>query len=93
VDEIQHDLAMEKHSPASRYLSGQIVDSDHRCKLLRELDSLEVSSDRWLPDNMMQAVMPAVHLTSELGIRYKYVPSLVAVNLTVLSQDRLPKYT
>jgi hypothetical protein len=76
VDELQHDLATDtKHNPASHFLSGQIVDTGHRGTLLRELDTLEISSDRWLPcGNMSQAVMPSVPLATELGIRYKYIP-------------------
>jgi hypothetical protein len=65
---------MDKRSPASRFLSGQIIDSGHRTDLLRELNSLEVSSNCWLPDNMMQAVMTDVPLATALGIRYSYVP-------------------
>ena len=68
VDELQHDLAMDQCSPASRFLSGQFIDTGHRAAVLRELDALEVTSDRWLPDNMLQAVMPAVPLTTQLGI-------------------------
>jgi hypothetical protein len=74
VDELQHDLAMEKRSPASRFLCGQLVATGHRAAILRELDTLEVSSDRWLPGNMLQAVMPAVPLATQLGITYSYVP-------------------
>jgi hypothetical protein len=52
--------------------------TNHRCcplhYLLHEIDSLEVSSDCWLPDNMIQAVMPAIPRASELGVRYTYVP-------------------
>jgi hypothetical protein len=74
VDKLQHDLAMEKRSPASRFL-GQVVDTGHRTALLRELDTLQVSSDRWLPaKNMLQAIMPAVPLATQLGLVCSYVP-------------------
>jgi hypothetical protein len=65
---------MEKRSPASRFLSGQIVDSGHPAEILSELDSLEVSSARWLPENMIQAVMAAVPLATQLGNSYSYIP-------------------
>ena len=74
VDELQHDLAMDKRSPGSRFLSGQVVDSGHQAEVLCKLDSLEISSDRWLPGNMSQAVMPAVPLATKLGITYSYQP-------------------
>jgi hypothetical protein len=76
IDELQHDLVMENRSPVSCFLSGQLVDTGHCAEILRELDYLEVSSDRWLPANMIEAVMPAVPLATQLGIRatYSYVP-------------------
>jgi hypothetical protein len=74
IDELQHDITMEHRSPASRFLSGQLVDTGHRAAILHKLDSLEVSSDRWLPANMIQAVMPDVPLATQLGIMYSYVP-------------------
>ena len=74
MDELEHDLAMDKRSPASRFLSGQFIDTGHRAAVLRELDTLKVTSDRWLPDNMLQAVMPVVPLATQLGTIYSYVP-------------------
>jgi hypothetical protein len=65
VNEIQYDLAMEKRSPASQFLSGQIIDSGHHSELLRELDSLEVSSDRWLPDNMIASRQPNLRMLKQ----------------------------
>jgi hypothetical protein len=55
VDELQHDLAMDKRSPAAASCR-----SDHRLGRRSELLHLSVfrspvRSDRWLPDNMMQA--------------------------------------
>jgi hypothetical protein len=74
VDELQHDVAMDQCSPASWFLCGQLVDTGSHADILRELDTLEVSSDCWLPGNMLQAVMPAVPLATQLGITYSYVP-------------------
>jgi hypothetical protein len=74
VDELQHDLAIAKCNPASCFLSGQLVDTGHCGNILRELDTLEVSSDQWLPNNMSQAIMPSVPLATQLGICYKYLP-------------------
>jgi hypothetical protein len=61
---------MEKHSPVSHFLSGQIVDTGHHGEILRKIDFLEVSSNCWLPGSKLQAVMHVVPLVTWLGIMY-----------------------
>ena len=60
IDELQTDLPMEHRNPASRYLSGQVIDSGYRATLLADIDALEVSPSRWLPGNMTQIAIPEV---------------------------------
>ena len=74
VDELQLDLLRDKRSPTSRFLCGQLVNNGHRTAVLCDLHTLEVTSDPWLPDNMLQAVMPNVPLGTQLGITYFYMP-------------------
>jgi hypothetical protein len=84
VDELQHDVAMDQRIPTSRFLCGRLVDTGSCANILRELDTLDVSSDRWLPGNMLQALMPAVPLATQLGITYSYVPLFDCCRLEAL---------
>jgi hypothetical protein len=89
IDELQTDLPMDQRNPASCFLSGQVIDTGHRATIIRELEPLEVTSDCWLPNNMVQLTIPATPLTDRIGIVYWYVPLFGRCRVENLVPDSL----
>ena len=61
IDELQLDKLPQDRNPAARLLANDPIGANARSQLLDEIAELQVTSDRWVDNKLLQVHIPQVH--------------------------------
>ena len=72
IDELQLDKLPQDRNPAARLLANDPIGANARSQLLDEIAELQVTSDRWVDNKLLQVHIPQVAHNEEVGFILNY---------------------